>query len=273
MTEETLEFKLTDSWKKALAKGDIFPIVPEFATGSDGTKYMRPQGRNIIYRVVKENNGTQEYVCNNCNSEIKGAEVRYSEITDDVHVSGHAAKEELKFMLGLTMPKFLVPIGGEIRHGKMFASIAKDMGIKRTYILKEGDTLIIEDGNCKLGDRIKTSEVMIDGTDLENVKDIVIRDRQVLSKDGIFLVIVTIDKNSKALISDPEVVSRGFVYMKEADKILDDTKSIVIQTIKAKIHKDSDPKFLRRQLITSLEKYIYKQTEMRPMILPVIIMV
>jgi len=77
MTEETLEFKLTDSWKKALAKGDIFPIVPEFATGSDGTKYMRPQGRNIIYRVVKENNGTQEYVCNNCNSEIKGAEVRY----------------------------------------------------------------------------------------------------------------------------------------------------------------------------------------------------
>src|SRR3989339_134187 len=198
----------------------------------------------------------------------RGAEVRYSEITDDVHVSGHAAKEELKFMLGLTLPKFLVPIGGEIRHGKMFAGIAKDMGIQETLIMKEGDTLRIENGNCKLGERIKTSEVMIDGADLENIQDIVIRDRQVLSKDGIFLVVVTIDKNAKTLISEPEVVSRGFVYMKEADKILDDTRSIVIQTIKGKIHEDSDPKFLRRQLITALERYIYKQTEMRPMILP-----
>ena len=77
MTEETLEFKLTDSWKKALAEGQRFPIVPEFATGSDGTKYMRPQGRSIVYRVVKEENGKQEYVCNNCSSKIEGAEVRH----------------------------------------------------------------------------------------------------------------------------------------------------------------------------------------------------
>ena len=77
MTEETLEFKLTDSWKKALAEGQRFPIVPEFATGSDGTKYMRPLGRSIVYRVVKEENGIQEYVCNNCSSKIEGAEVRH----------------------------------------------------------------------------------------------------------------------------------------------------------------------------------------------------
>lgn len=203
----------------------------------------------------------------------QGAEVRYSEITDDIHVSGHAAKEELKFMLGLTKPRYLVPIGGEVRHGKMFSAMAKEMGVEKTFILKEGETLIVESDRCQVGKRIETSEVMIDETGLEDVEDVVVRDRQVLSKDGIFLVVVTIDKNSKKLLGEPEVVSRGFVYMKEAEKIIDDTRSIVIQTIKEKIKEDGDPKFLRRQLINSLENYLYRQTEMRPMVLPVIVMV
>lgn len=202
-----------------------------------------------------------------------GADVQYSEITDDIHVSGHAAKEELKLMLGLVRPKFLVPIGGEIRHGKMFAAMAKEMGIKKTFVLKEGQTLRIEEGNCSLGKRIKTSEVMIDGTGLEDVKDIVIRDRKVLANDGVFLVVVTIDKNSKELIGNPEVISRGFVYMKEADKIVNDTQSIVIQTVKEKVKDSIDSNFLRRQLITSIEKYLYRQTEMRPMVLPVVVVV
>lgn len=202
-----------------------------------------------------------------------GAEVRYSEITDEVHVSGHAAKEELKFMLGLTNPKFLVPIGGEIRHCRMFAAIAKDMGVKETFVLKEGETLKVTENQCQWGDKIKTSEIMIDGTGLGDVKDIVVRDRKVLATDGMFLVVVTIDKNSQTLVSDPEVISRGFVYMKESEKIIDDTRSIVIQAVKEKIKESQDPNFLRRHLINTLEKYIYRQTEKRPMIMPVVLMV
>ncbi len=200
-----------------------------------------------------------------------GAEVRYSDITDDIHVSGHAAKEELKFMLGLTHPRFLVPIGGEIRHGKMFAGIAEKMGIEKTFVLKEGQTLEVRADNCRLGKKLHTSEVMIDGTGLGDVHDIVVRDRQVLANDGIFLVVVTWDKSANEIIGKPEIVSRGFVYMKEADKIVDDSRSIIVQTMKDKASQNSDVNFLRRQLINSLEKYIYKQTEMRPMILPVIV--
>lgn len=221
-----------------------------------------PGNVDAVYRVIDQLSGL-------------GAEVRYSEITDEVHVSGHAAKEELKFMLGLVNPRFAVPIGGELRHNKMFAQIAKKMGVEKTFVLKEGQTLKIYPDTCKYGEMIKVSEVMIDGTGLEDVQDIVVRDRQVLAKDGIFVVIITIDKNSQKIIGEPEIVSRGFVYMKEADKIVSDTKSIVAQAVKNafKDNQELNVSFLRRQLIDNLEKYIYRQTEMRPMVMPVIVKV
>ncbi|PJA38388.1 ribonuclease J [candidate division WWE3 bacterium CG_4_9_14_3_um_filter_43_9] len=204
----------------------------------------------------------------------QGANVIYSEITDDVHVSGHASKQELALMLGLTKPEYLIPIGGLLRHQKHLALLAQEMGMPKdhAFILKEGDAVELgPNWAAKVAEKVSVSDVMVDGTGIGDVGEIVLRDRQVLAEEGIFVVIINLDKKTGKLIHPPDIISRGFVFMKESEDLIARSQKIVEQVIAEHSQKQAEKGFIRRKIIDGLERFLYGQTERRPMVLPVII--
>jgi ribonuclease J len=201
-----------------------------------------------------------------------GADVVYS-ATSHVHVSGHGAQEDLKLMLNLIRPKFFIPIHGEYRMLRAHAQLAESVGVKteNIFICDNGDTVEFSGGKARYGPKISTGKVLIDGLGVGDVGNIVLRDRKLLSQDGILVVVLTLSKANGTILSGPDIISRGFVYVRESERLLEDANNVVNQTME-KCMKDqvSEWASLKTSIRDSLSKFLYERTRRRPMILPII---
>ncbi|MBR6646680.1 MAG: ribonuclease J [Clostridia bacterium] len=202
----------------------------------------------------------------------KGAEVVYKSL-ENIHVSGHACQEELKLMLTLTKPKYFIPVHGEYRHLKLHAALAESVGInpKNIIVSDIGKVIEISQSGIKLNGTVPSGVVLIDGLGVGDVGNIVLRDRKHLAQDGIIVVVVTIGKQDKAILSGPEVLSRGFVYVRESEDLMDESREVALSALnKCFFEGLTDWNSLKTALKNDLGDFVYSKTKRKPMILPVI---
>ncbi len=200
----------------------------------------------------------------------KGAEV----IFQDAHVSGHACREEIKLIYNLVQPRYSVPIHGEYRHLKAQATLAKELGMKseNIFILSSGDVLEMDDQKAAVTGKVPVGVIYVDGLGVGDVGNQVLRDRQHLSEDGIFIVVLALDTYNNVLVSGPDVVSRGFVYVKEADELMDETKKVILASVEKCLDKKiTDWGKIKTVVKDSTGDFLWKKTKRRPMIVPIIV--
>lgn len=202
-----------------------------------------------------------------------GANVYYSAVSSDLHVSGHAALEELRLMINLVKPKFLFPIGGTFRHMESFSKMAQEMGYKKEQVLdvEDGDILEIKNESIKLMGKVDVQNVYVDGLGIGDIGHVVLRDRQKMSEEGIVVVVVSVDQHTGQLVSDVDIISKGFVFEEIAKELLEEAKEIVKDALRKHTHKTADWRFIRRIIEDSLDKFLYRATERRPLILSVVV--
>lgn len=218
--------------------------------------------------------GSESAVDSLINSLIKtGAEVFYSAILDDLHVSGHESADGLKLMLNLVKPKYIMPIGGDLRQIKQYQKMVKSMGYKDEQIIlpKEGQFVEIANDKVTTTGKTEVKNIMVDGLGVGDVGNVVLRDRLTMSADGVVMVIVPIEKNTGEIVGNIDIVSRGFVYMKESDELIGEAKQVVRAALEQRKDLASDFRFVRRHVSDNLEKFLFQATHRRPLILPVIV--
>lgn len=200
----------------------------------------------------------------------KGANV----IFQDAHVSGHACQEELKLIYSLVKPKYAIPIHGEFRHRKANATLAQSLGIPKEniFMLQSGDVLEVSDKEAKVADKVHTGEVLVDGLGVGDVGNIVLRDRQHLAEDGILIVVMTLEKKTNRLLAGPDIVSRGFVYVRESEGLMEDARHVLNDAIDKCLSHQRGADWSKIKLVVrdSMNEFIWKRTKRRPMILPII---
>lgn len=202
-----------------------------------------------------------------------GSDVHYTAMTDALHVSGHATADEIKVMINLARPKYLMPIGATFRHMKVFSHLAEELGWGKEQVILAEDGQIIEvtPQRVAAGNRIEIRNIYVDGLGIGDVGNIVLRDRRVMAEEGIVLVVVPVDARTSQLAGEPDIVSRGFVFEKESEELLNGAKSVVKSVLSD--HPDSilDWRFTRRHIEENLERYFYEETKRRPMVLPLVV--
>jgi ribonuclease J len=199
----------------------------------------------------------------------KGADV----IFQDTHVSGHACQEEIKLIYTLTKPQYSIPIHGEYKHLKAQAKIAMDLGIDKdnVFILQSGDVLSIDENNAGITGKVPVGGVLVDGLGVGDVGNVVLRDRQHLAEDGILIVVLSLDGATGELLAGPDIVSRGFVYVKESDELLDEARNLIEKAVLTCLRKNiTDWGKIKATIKDTLGDFVWKKTKRRPMILPII---
>lgn len=199
----------------------------------------------------------------------KGADV----IFQDTHVSGHACKEEIKLIYTLTKPKYAIPVHGEYKHLKAQANIAMDLGIEKdnVFILNSGDVLSLDEESAKVTEKVPVGTVLVDGLGVGDVGNVVLRDRQHLAEDGILIVVMSLDAASCELLAGPDIVSRGFVYVKESDELLEEAHKVIEKAVLMCLKKNiTDWGKIKSTIKDTLGEFVWKKTKRRPMILPII---
>ena len=201
----------------------------------------------------------------------QGAEVYYQSIAN-VHVSGHAAQEELKLMLNLLRPTYFMPIHGEYRQLILHAKLAYSVGIPEDHIVigEDGDVVEVTPDSIKLVDHTACGNVFVDGLGVGDIGQVVLRDRQVLAQDGILMAVLTVDKETGQPLAGPDIVSRGFVYMRDAEELLESARERVRQSFEGLNGHASDWSFVKDKIRHTLSEFLYEKTHRRPMILPVV---
>lgn len=214
--------------------------------------------------------GNEKAVTNIINELLmKGADV----IFQDVHVSGHACQEDIKLIYTLVKPKFAIPVHGEYRHMLAQRRIAKNLGIPKNHIIimQTGEVLEIDQNGAKINGTVKTGAILVDGLGVGDVGNVVLRDRQHLAEDGIVVVVFGIDTVNGVLQSEPAIVSRGFVYVKESDELIEEASQIVGDELQEALDRGTrDWGKLKGIVKDALSGYLWKKTNRRPMILPII---
>lgn len=191
----------------------------------------------------------------------------------EIHVSGHAKKEELKLMHRLLKPKFFIPVHGEYRHLYLHAELAMELGMNadNIFLLHNGSTLEVSPNGCNYLADSPSGNILVDGLGVGDVGNIVLRDRKHLSEDGLMVVVVNISKEDGLPVSDPDIISRGFVYVRESEELMEEAKNIVKQTVLAAINKnDYDRSYIKNSVKEELKTFLFKKTKRNPMILPII---
>lgn len=200
---------------------------------------------------------------------MKGANVIY----EDTHVSGHACQEEIKLIYSLVKPKYAIPVHGEYRHLKAHAELAETMGVDKDNIeiLSSGDVLSIGYEGAEVIGKVNTGGVLVDGLGVGDVGNIVLRDRQNLAENGIIIVVMTLEKYSNQLLAGPDIVTRGFVYVREAENLIDEAKSVVAEAVDDCLSRRiSDWGKIKMVVKDALSEYLWKRMKRSPMILPII---
>ena len=215
-----------------------------------------PGNEKAVFKVINE-------------LEMKGARV----IFEDTHVSGHACREELKLIYALTKPQYAIPVHGEYRHLKRHAELAKEMGIPKETIkiLNTGDVLSVGEHTFEVVGKVPAQGIFVDGLGVGDVGNIVLRDRQMLSQNGLIIVVVTLDKYSNQMIAGPDIVSRGFVYVRESENLMEDCRVVVEEALEKCLRRNiSDWGKIKTTIKDSLGEFLWKRTKRSPMILPII---
>lgn len=215
-----------------------------------------PGNEKSVYRVMNE-------------LEQKGARVIYH----DTHVSGHACQEELKLIYALTKPKYAIPVHGEYRHLKRHSELAQEMGIPKenVKIIRCGDVLEVGENKFDVVGKVPAHGVFVDGLGVGDVGNIVIRDRQHLSENGLMVVVITLDSESNQVLSGPDIVSRGFVYVREAEMLIEQCKDVVSETLSYCLtDENADWNRIKNSIKEDLGEFLWQRTKRNPMILPII---
>jgi ribonuclease J len=200
---------------------------------------------------------------------IKGAEV----IFQDTHVSGHACQEEIKLLYSLTHPKYALPVHGEYRHLVAQKKLAESMGIPKENILlmSSGDVVELSEEQCRVVDHVQAGAILVDGLGVGDVGNIVLRDRQNLAQNGIIIVVLTLEKYSNQLLAGPDIVSRGFVYVRESEDLLEEARHVVDEAVQDCLDRHvSDWGKIKNIIRDSLSDFLWKRMKRNPMILPII---
>jgi ribonuclease J len=218
--------------------------------------------------------GNEEYVARTIDNLFKaGANVFYHTIRR-AHVSGHGSQEELKLMLGLTKPRYFIPIHGEFRMQVQHGRLAIDTGVKpeNVFIIENGTPIeIAADGSARRGNPVAAGYVFVDGLSVGDVGEIVLRDRRALANDGMFLIVVQVDKQTGKVVGRPEIVTRGFVHGNEEDPIIEEAARRVIQAVQTPGDHISEVALLKAQIKDGVSRFLYEQTKRRPMVFPVVV--
>ena len=218
--------------------------------------------------------GNEKLVGNIINELLKNGTNVLHDSSVEVHVSGHACQEELKLMQALTKPTYFMPIHGEYKHLAANRNLALEMGMREDHIFisEVGKVLEIDAKGARWGGTVPAGKVLIDGYGVGDVGNIVLRDRRHLAEDGIIVVVAGIDTDSRLLLSGPEIVSRGFVYVRESEELMENARKLVIRSIEAELDRDGyvDRMQLKNRIRDDLAKYLYAQTKRKPMILPIV---
>ncbi len=218
--------------------------------------------------------GNEKYVGRTIDELFRlGAEVIYSGSNSGVHVSGHGSQEELKLMLNLMRPKYFIPIHGEYRMLRKHSLLGQSVGVEpeNIFLLDIGDVVEIQGGAARKAGKVPAGNVLIDGLGVGDVGNIVLRDRKLLSQDGILVVVVTLSKQDGSIVSGPDIISRGFVYVRESEGLLDEANRIVSSTLEKLMSENvNEWASLKTSVKDSLGRFLYEQTRRRPMILPII---
>ena len=201
-----------------------------------------------------------------------GADVIYESVAG-IHVSGHASQEELKLMINLVKPKYFIPVHGEYRMLYKHARLAEQMGIppENIFVGENGQVFEFTKKKGQIAGRVHAGRVLVDGLGVGDVGNVVLRDRKQLSQDGIFIITLTIDKASGTVVAGPDVVSRGFVYVKESEKLMDDAREKIKEVLaKADSEKSKDWANIKSSIRDTLSQFLYEKTKRKPMIIPII---
>ena len=200
---------------------------------------------------------------------VKGADV----IFQDVHVSGHACQEEIKLIYSLVHPRYAIPVHGEYKHLIAQAKIARELGIdkERIFILRSGDVLEMSEESAEVTGKVPVGDILVDGLGVGDVGNIVLRDRQNLAQNGIIIVVLTLEKHSNLLLSGPDIVSRGFVYVRESEDLMEHAKEVVENALDSCLDRNiTDWGKIKNVVKDALSDFLWKRTKRSPMILPII---
>jgi ribonuclease J len=198
-------------------------------------------------------------------------DVHYYDMQEDLHVSGHGSQEDIKMMMALAKPKFYIPIGGTIRHMRAYSLLAEGLGAKAQDVIKlgAGDVVEFSGGNYRFGQKVSVKDILVDGLGIGDVGNIILRDRHVMAKEGVAIVLIQYDKNTNALVDDPEIISRGFVFGGKKNDILNTAGQRLREQLERR--KKIDKHTLRDDAINFLDRLFFKETGRRPMVLPVVV--
>lgn len=250
------------------SQGESMAALSRMASGAHKKISIGP--RDTVIFSSNPIPGNEKAVTNVINELLlKGADV----IFQDVHVSGHACQEEIKLLYTLTRPQYAIPVHGEYKHLKAQAKLAKELGIPKEniYILSSGDVLELTEEKAEVVGKVPVGAILVDGLGVGDVGNVVLRDRQHLAEDGIIIVVMALDGYTGQLLSGPEIVSRGFVYVRESDALMDEARELVHAQVERCIDKNiTDWGKIKGSVKDSLSEFVWRKTKRRPMILPII---
>ena len=254
------------------SQGETMSALSRIANSEHKQVSVKPDDKIIISASAIP--GNEKNVIRVVNELLKkGADVVYGGI-EDIHVSGHARQEELKLMLALTKPKFFMPVHGEYMHLSSHRDLAISMGMdkKNIFVNKLGDVLELSKNEAKVTGTVPTGQVMVDGLGVGDVGAVVLKDRKHLSEDGLLIVVMGVDHEERAVVSGPDIISRGFVYMREADELVEGARDAAKRAIDAFGAVDTtDWNHLKNNVRDAVQHYIYETLKRNPMILPIIV--
>ncbi|SHO53984.1 ribonuclease J [Anaerocolumna xylanovorans] len=250
------------------SQGEVMAALPRMAASIHKKVSIKP-GDTVIFSStpIPGNEKSVFKVINDLS--MKGAKV----IFQDTHVSGHACQEEIKLIYALTKPKYAIPIHGEYRHLIKHKELAQTMGVPKdnVFVISSGDVLEVSEEHAGVTGKVQAQGIFVDGLGVGDVGNIVLRDRQHLSENGLLIVVVTLEKYTNQVLSGPDIVSRGFVYVRESENLMDEARNVVSDALEKCLSKNTtDWGKMKNEIKDSLSDYLWKKTKRNPMILPII---
>lgn len=250
------------------SQGESMAALSRMANGTHRKVSIRPNDTIVFSsNPIPGNEKAVSKVINDLSR--KGAEV----IFQDVHVSGHACQEDIKLIYSLVRPKYALPIHGEYKHRKAQAKIAQELGISKEniFLINSGDVLELDESGARVNGKVHVGDVMVDGLGVGDVGNIVLRDRHILAEEGIIIVVLTLDSESGQVLAGPDIVSRGFVYVRDAGDLMDDAQAVLNTAMDHLMDKGvTDWGRIKQDIKDALGGFVWKETKRRPMIIPII---
>ena len=249
------------------------PMSALYRLAFDGHDKVKITSRDVVVLSSSAIPGNEKFIGRIVNALIRSGVKVVNDSVEDVHVSGHACREEIKLLISLLKPKFYMPIHGEYRHLYANKEIAEFMGIPsdRIFISEVGRVLELDRKGARFNGTVQAGNVMVDGSGIGDIGSVVLRDRKHLAEDGLVVAVVTVDLHDRIILSGVDIVSRGFVYVKEAEKLMAEARAVATRSVESSLAKRvNDFTQIRNAIRDELAKFIYKETKRKPMILPII---